>query len=121
MATLTRTRPTFQAAEESSDAEHHRPLHLDIPTPFPNVRRLEGSSSSNTPQDVATTPSMGEMEVGQAAGSAAAVEGSRAEATETETDMASASEELATNMGECSPRCGYLLPSMLVRNDLSPG
>ena len=38
MATLTRTRPTFQVEDASdADVEPRRPLHLDIPTPFPQV------------------------------------------------------------------------------------
>ncbi len=38
MATLTRTRPSFQVEDDiQADVDARRPLHLDIPTPFPRV------------------------------------------------------------------------------------
>lgn len=56
MATLTRTRPSFQVVEDPPVAEHHRPLHLDIPTPFPNLSR----SSEHQRQDPRSETEQGE-------------------------------------------------------------
>ena len=47
MATLTRTRPSLQV--EDAESESRRPLHLDIPTPFPRIlqRTVQLSDESN--------------------------------------------------------------------------
>ncbi|KAI0716976.1 HECT-like ubiquitin-conjugating enzyme-binding-domain-containing protein [Earliella scabrosa] len=52
MATLTRTRATFQV--DDAEAEARRPLHLDIPTPFPRLPR-DQEETGNTPVDVENT------------------------------------------------------------------
>ena len=59
MATLTRSLPAFQV--EDVEPEERRPLHLDIPTPFP--RLYESSSSRDSSSDHKTEelpPSSGE-------------------------------------------------------------
>ena len=97
MATLTRTRSSFQMGEDDlSDAEHRRPLHLDIPSPFPIFTRpselqpepvLEARQGVN---GLPATPSLGETDADQATRSAAAVDASsRAEDRTTDTDAAS--------------------------------
>ena len=52
MATLTRTRATFQV--DDAEAQARRPLHLDIPTPFPRLPR-DQEETGNTPVDVENT------------------------------------------------------------------
>lgn len=62
MATLTRTRPSFQ---DESEVEPRRPLHLDIPTPFPNRKSSTSISHNGTFEQGQMEP--GSVDQGQAA------------------------------------------------------
>ena len=95
MATLTRTRSSFQMGEDPTDAEHRRPLHLDVPTPFPQLLR----PSEHQPEPVAeasqganglvATPSLGETGANRTTESAAVMDASPAEDRTIDTDAAS--------------------------------
>ncbi|KAI1794331.1 HECT-like ubiquitin-conjugating enzyme-binding-domain-containing protein [Ganoderma leucocontextum] len=117
MATLTRTRPTFQVGEDPSDAQHRRPLHFDIPTPFPNLTRSSEhqreESVLDTKQDengLTATPVIVEAE--KAAGSTAVVEASRAEERATDTETAS-SDELVSSILNVQKSCLTTLNDLL--------
>ena len=92
MATLTRTRPTFQVDSQDDVQAERRPLHLDIPTPFP--RLAYSQSTAGTPGELPLPQGDGEETEGNVGGVAvaSAVAGSSREqeaAKETSTDSVS--------------------------------
>ena len=88
MATLTRVRPTFQV--EEAEPEPRRPIHLDIPTPFPHLPQLAAQRSDHSSEtnglSSGTTPVNFEAEGGRRNGLDVEGPGVVAEATVSRVD-----------------------------------
>ncbi len=90
MATLTRTRPSFQVEDDiQADVDARRPLHLDIPTPFPRVAYSTARMHEELPDGVSLRVEMEGSAVGDVDASAVAGSSREQEAGEASADSVS--------------------------------